>query len=149
MFYKNMYGKIHQNNSSGCPLHDRSTIFLTSFFAISSFLFFFIFLIFYFFFSTVQPGDPVTHTYIHYFFSHYMFYHKWLDKVPSATQQEPIANPSPRQESASINPRLPIHPTPSPSPLATTSLLSMSMIFFSVERFLCAVYYIPDISHIF
>ena len=32
-------------------------------------------------FSTVQHGDPVTHTCIHSFFSH----HKWLDIVPSAT----------------------------------------------------------------
>ena len=30
----------------------------------------------------------------------------------------------------------------------TTSLFSKSMIFFSVERFLCAVCYIPDISDI-
>ena len=30
--------------------------------------------------------------------------------------------------------------TPSPSPLATTSLFSKSMIFFSMERFICAIY---------
>ena len=35
-----------------------------------------------------------------------------------------------------------------PSPLATTSLFSKSMIFFSVERFICAVYQIPDMSDI-
>ena len=92
------------------------------------------------FFSTVQHGDPVTHTCIHSFFSHYMFHHKWPDRVPSATQQDPIADPSQRQQSASIYPKLPVHPTPSPSPLATASLLSKCMIFFSVEGFLCAVY---------
>ena len=48
------------------------------------------FLTFYYFFSTVQHSDPVTHTCIQSFFSHYMFHHKWLDRVPSATQQEPI-----------------------------------------------------------
>ena len=45
-----------------------------------------------YFFPTVQHGDPVTLTWIHSFFSHCMFHHKWLDRVPSATQQDPIAN---------------------------------------------------------
>jgi len=89
------------------------------------------------------------HIHVHILFSHtIMLHHKWLDIVPSATQQDPIANPSQRQHSASIYPKLPVPPTPSPSPLATTSLFSKSMIFFSVERFLCAIYYIPDISDI-
>ena len=47
-----------------------------------------------------------------------------------------------------MNPKLPVHPTPSPSPLATTSLFSKSMVFFSVERFICAVYWILDIRDI-
>ena len=85
---------------------------------------------------------------IYIFFSHYMFHHKWLDRVPSATQQDHIANPSQRQHSASIYPKLQVPPTPSPSALATTSLFSKSMIFFSVERFICDVYLIPDISDI-
>ena len=91
-------------------------------------------------FPTVQHGDPVRLTCIHSFFSHYVFHHKWLDRVPSDTQQDPIANPSWRQHSASIYPKIPVPPTPSPSPLATTRLFSKSMIFFSVERFLCARY---------
>ena len=65
-----------------------------------------------------------------------MFHHKWLDRVPSATQQNPIANPSQRQHSASIYPKLPLPPTPSPSSLATTSIFSKSMIFFSLESYL-------------
>ena len=59
-----------------------------------------------------------------------------------------MANPFQRQESASINPKLSIHPISSPSPLAITSLFSKSMSFFSVERFICALYQIPDISDI-
>ena len=53
-------------------------------------------------FSTVQRDDPVTHTCIHsffltlrvpsiLFFSHYVFHRKWLSRIPSATQQDPIA----------------------------------------------------------
>ena len=40
-------------------------------------------------FSTVQQGDLVTHICIHYFFLRY--HHKWLDIVPSATQQDLMA----------------------------------------------------------
>ena len=39
-----------------------------------------------------------------------MLHHKWLDIVLSATQQDLTANPFQRQSSASINPKLPIHP---------------------------------------
>ena len=89
------------------------------------------------------------HIHVHIQFSHIIIlHHKGLDIIPSATQQDLIANPFQRQYSASINPKLPNHPTPSPSTLATTSLLSKSMIFFSVERFLSALCYIPDISDI-
>ena len=52
------------------------------------------------------------------------------------------------QSFASINPRFPVHPTPSPSPLATTGLFSKSVSFFPVERFICAIYQIPDTSGI-
>ena len=45
-----------------------------------------------------------------------MLHHKWLDIVPSATQQELIAHPFQRQQSSSINPKLPVPSTPSPSP---------------------------------
>jgi len=44
--------------------------------------------------------------------------------------------------------QLTLPPTLFPSPRATTSLLSKSMILFSVERFICAVYQIPDRSDI-
>ena len=71
-----------------------------------------------------------------------MLHHKWLDIVLSATEQDLIANPFQKQWFASINPKLPVHPTPFPSPStsATTSLFSKSVIFFSVERFICALY---------
>ena len=95
----------------------------------------------YIFFSTVQHGDLVTLICIHSFLWHYMSHHKWLDRVPSATQQDSIAIPSQRQHSASIYPKLPVPPT-----LVTRILFCKSMIFFSVEKFLCAMYYIPDIS---
>ena len=42
-------------------------------------------------FSSLQHGDPLTHTYIYSFFSN-VFHHKWLDRVPSATQNDPIAD---------------------------------------------------------
>ena len=102
------------------------------------FIYFFISPIHYFF-PTIQHGDPLTHTCIHSFFSHYHA-PSWLDIIPSATQQDLIANQCQRQYFASINPKLPIHPTPSPSHLSTTNLFAKSMIFFSVERFICAVY---------
>ena len=38
------------------------------------------------------------HIHVHILFSHMiMLHHKWLDRVPSATQQDPIANPPWRQ----------------------------------------------------
>ena len=81
------------------------------------------------------------HIHVYILFSHIiMLHHKWLDIVPRATQQDLIAYPFQRQESASINPKFPMHPAPSPSPLATRSLFSKSMIFYSVERFICALY---------
>ena len=86
-------------------------------------LFFKILFLYIYIFSTAQHGDPVTHTCIHSFFSHYIFHHNWLGRVPSATQQDPTANPSWRQHSASIYPKLPVPPLPpwqpqvySPSP---------------------------------
>ena len=91
-------------------------------------------------FSTLQQGDPVTHTYIHSFSHIIMLHHKWLDIVPSGIQQHLIAYPFQRQSFAPVNPKLPVHPTPSSSPLVTTSLFSKSMIFFSVENIICALY---------
>jgi len=45
-----------------------------------------------------------------------MLHHKWLDRVPSATQQDLIANLFQRQESASINPKFPSIPLPPAAP---------------------------------
>ena len=56
----------------------------------------------------------VTQLHIHVciLFSHFiLFHHKCLDIAPSATEQDLIANPFRRQQSASIYPRLPVHPT--------------------------------------
>ena len=75
------------------------------------YLFIFIIYLYIYIFSTVQHGDPVTHT-LHCFFSHYMFHHKWLDRVPRDKQQDPIANPSQRLHSAPIYPKLPVPPLP-------------------------------------
>ena len=46
-----------------------------------------------------------------------MLHHKWLDIALRATQQDLTANPFQKQYFASINPKLPIYPIPSPSPL--------------------------------
>ena len=61
-------------------------------------------------FATVQHGDPGTHTCTHSSLSH----EHALSQVPSATQQDLIANPHQSQSFASLHPKLPIHPTPSP-----------------------------------
>ena len=63
--------------------------------------------------------------------------YKYLDIVLNATQQDLLVNPF---QVVSDNPMLPIPPTPSLSPQAATSLFSKSMIFFSLETFICAVY---------
>lgn len=56
-----------------------------------------------------------------------MVYPKRLDVVPWAVQQDLRAYPLQMQEFASTNPKLPFRPTPSPFPLATTRLFSVSM----------------------
>ena len=71
--------------------------------------------------------------------------YKYLDIVLNATQQDLTVNPF---QVVSDNPKLPIPLTPSLSHQAATSLFSKSMIFFSVEMFICTVYYIPVISDI-
>ena len=79
------------------------------------------------------------HIYVYIIFSPIvMLRYKYLDIVLSATQQDLIASPFQKQQFASINPKLPIPPTP--SPWVTTSLFFKSTIFFSVERFICALY---------
>ena len=63
--------------------------------------------------------------------------YEYLDIVLNATQQDLLVNPF---EVVSDNPKLPIPRTPSLSRRAATSLLSKSMIFFSLEMFICAGY---------
>ena len=63
--------------------------------------------------------------------------YKYLDIVLNATQRDLIVSPF---QVLSHIPKLPIPPTPSLSPWVAASLFSRSMIFFSVEMFICAVY---------
>ena len=81
----------------------------------------------------------LSYTYVYILSSHIiMLHHKWPDIVPSATQKDLISNPFQRQYSASVNPRHPIHPTPSPSPLATTNLQVHDFLFCGKVR-LCII----------
>ena len=99
--------------------------------------------------STVQQNDPDICIYIYtyiYIYTHICsFSHIILHHVPSqVARYSPCANsliayPLQRQELASINPKFPVHP--SPFSLATMSLFSKSVSFFSVEKFLCAIMY--------
>ena len=93
---------------------------------------------FLFFFPHCTAWRP-SYTYMYTFFPplFVLLRCKYLDKVLNATQQDLIVNPF---QVASENPKLPIPPTPSLSPWAATSLFSKSMIFFSVEIFICALY---------
>ena len=77
------------------------------------------------------------HLHVYIFFPTVLLQYKYLDIVLNATQQDLIVNPF---QVVSDNPKLPIPPTPSISPQAATSLFSMSMIFFSVEKVICAGY---------
>ena len=72
-------------------------------------------------FSTVQQSDPVAHTQTHVYthsFSHVILHHapSQVTRVPSAIQQDLIVYPFQMQHCASVNPRFPVHPTPSPPP---------------------------------
>ena len=79
------------------------------------------------------------HRYILFFtLSSIMFHHKWLDIVAHAIQQDLILL-------IHCNPKLPVHPTSSPS---SKSVLHVHERFFSVDRFTCALYQIPDMSDI-
>ena len=76
---------------------------------------------------------------VHIFFSppFVLLQYEYLDIVLNATQQDLIVNPF---QVVSDNPKLPIPPTPSLYSRAATSLFFKSMIFFSVEMFIYAVY---------
>ena len=77
-----------------------------------------------------------------------MFHHKWLDTVPWAIQQDLTAYPLQIQSFAS-NPKFPVPPTPSPSPWQPlVSSPCRWVCFFSVDRLICTIYQIPDISDI-
>ena len=88
-----------------------------------SFLIFYVFCQFLLFSKVTQFVCVCVYTQAFFFLdcSSIMFYHKWLDIVPCAIQQDLIAYPLQMQQFPSTNPKLPVHPTPSPS--ATTNLL--------------------------
>ena len=105
------------------------------------FLAFFLMFLFYFYFFPLYSMGTKLHIHMYIFFPPIVVLRcTYLDIVLSATEQDLIVNPFQKQYFASVNPKLPIHPTSSLSPQETTSLFSKSMIFFSVERFICAVY---------
>ena len=61
-------------------------------------------------FSTAQQGNPVTHTYIHSFFSHYRVPSQVTRHSSQSIQQDPTAYPFQRQYLASINPKFQVPP---------------------------------------
>ena len=100
-------------------------------------------------FSTVQQWPSLTHTHTHththlcththiHSFSHYPPSCS-IDIIPSATQQGLIPYPFQINSLHLLTPDSQSIPLP-PPPLATTSLFSKSMCFFSVESFICAIY---------
>ena len=108
--------------------------------------FLFCFVFFLFFFPSVQHGDQVILTCIHYFPPPFvLLQYEYLDIVLNATQQDLLVN---LFQVVSDKPKLLIPPTPSLSYQAATSLFSKSMIFFSEEMFIFAEYQIPVISDI-
>ena len=130
-----------QKNTYKCTMDYMWQFYLTSLLVIlvskninASIFSFFLIL---FFFPAVQRGDQVTLTCMHFFPPFVQLQYKYLDIVVDATQQDLLVNPF---QVVFDNPKLPIPPTPSLSPQAATSLFSKSMIFFSVERFICAGY---------
>ena len=101
----------------------------------------------YFSISAVHQNDPVfliyIYTHIYIYIDTHSFSHIILQHVPSQVtryivpytiQQDIIVYPLQKPQFASTNPKLPVHPTLSLSPLATTSLYSKSMSFFPFYR---------------
>ena len=82
------------------------------------------------------PYSKVTqsHTQVYILFSHIIMLHHVTRHSSQCYIEDLIVNPSQRQQSTSVNPKNPILPTPSPSPLATPSLFSKSMIFLFYEK---------------
>ena len=106
------------------------------------------FILFYIFSCCIAWGPSYTYMYTFFFPPFVLLRYKYLDIVLNATQQDLIVNPFQEQQFVSHNPMLPIPPICSFFPQAGTSLFSKSMIFFSVEMFICAVYQIPVTSEI-
>ena len=111
------------------------------------FLAFFLMFLFYFYFFPLYSMGTKLHIHMYIFFPPIVVLRcTYLDIVLSATEQDLIVNPFQKQQFASVNLKLRIPPTPSLSSRAATRPISKSMIFFSVEMFICTVYQIPVIS---
>ena len=74
--------------------------------------------------STVQQSDPVIHVHTFFFLILSSSYSITSNQIEFSVLNSRI---SLLIHSKFNNPKLPVHPTPSPSPLATTNLFSMSM----------------------
>ena len=111
---------------------------------VKSFLSFFFFLIHYYFLIAISPIQffflpysmvTQSHIHVHILFSHIiMLHHKWLDIVPSATEQELIANPFQRQWFVSINPKLPFVQLQCPCLSSAVIWMKLSHFSFSIRR---------------
>ena len=116
----------NSSHSNGCEV-----IYHCGFFFIVNFIYLFIF------FHCTAWGLSYTYTYTFFSPLFVLLQYKYLDTVLNATQQDLLVNSF---QVVSDNPKFPIPPTPSLSPWAAKSLLSLSMILFSVKMFICAVY---------
>ena len=115
------------------------------FFFLFSFLFFIIVDLQY---SAIFCCAAKWHSYIYILFltsSFILFHCNWLYLVPCAIQQGLTAYPLQMQYFASTHAKLPVHPTPFPSPLANASLYSMSMICFCFVGISFVTYFIFNI----
>ena len=120
-------------------MHPSSTLLsLSFFFSLKMLLYFFssCFIILIFFFYTAW-GPSYSYMYTFFTPPFVPLQYMYQDIVLKATQQDLLVNPF---QVLSNNPKPLIPPTPSLSCQAATSLFCKSMIFFSVERFICAVY---------
>ena len=73
---------------------------------------------------TAEPPQELPACLFLYSLPSWMVYSKRLDRVPCAVEKDLIASPFQMESFASINPKLPVHPTSSCLPLATASLFS-------------------------
>ena len=102
------------------------------------------FLIHYYFLIAISPIQffflpysmvTQSHIHVHILFSHIiMLHHKWLDIVPSATEQELIANPFQRQWFVSINPKLLFVQLQCPCLSSAVIWMKLSHFSFSIRR---------------